>query len=156
MVGARSRSRAERGPMKTNIRLSLYVWTVSALGTGLLVWAMAESRFAHLAGRQPAAFFVLSGFLLLAELRPIPWSRSVDRGDLTASWTFAFAILLLAPLGGALLATAVATFVGDVARRKPIDRCTFNLGQVLLSLGGSAAVLHFAGEANRLSSGGKP
>src|SRR5207248_9691270 len=59
-------------------------------------------------------------------------------------------------LGGALLATAVATLIGDVSQRRAPDRCAFNVGQVLLSLAGSAAVLHLFGEAHRLAAGGRP
>ena len=137
-------------------RLRVYVWMVSAAGAGLLAGSLRATTVHRLLGRQPAAFLALAALLIVAELRPIPWSRSGDRSDLTASWTFAFAILLLAPLGGALLATAVATLIGDLSQRKPASRCFFNLGQVLLSLGGSAAVLHLTGEANRLAGGGGP
>src|SRR4051812_7474187 len=146
----------ERRDMKQSRRLRIYVWTVTALGAALLIVSLRSIPFKHLMGRQPAAFVAMTAFLVLAELRPIPWSRSGDSGDLTASWTFAFAILLLAPLGGALAATAFATLLGDLSQRKSVDRCAFNLGQVLLSLGGSAAILQLTGEANRLANGGKP
>src|SRR3954471_22824494 len=106
-------------------------------------------------GPDRAAFLALGSFLIVAELRPIPWFRNGERGDLTASWTFAFAILLVAPLGGALAVTALATIVGELSQRKRIDRCAFNLGQVMLSLGASAAILHAAGLTGVLANGGR-
>src|SRR5205814_5885991 len=126
-----------------------------ALGVALLVVAVVSTSRDQLLGHDPAAFVALGSFLVLAELRPIPWFRNGERGDLTASWTFAFAILLLAPLGGALAVTALATIVGEVSQRKRIDRCAFNLGQVMLSLGASAAVLHAVGLSGILANGGR-
>ena len=115
-------------------KLAAYVWTIAALGLALLIGAVLTTPVDRLMGQNRAAFIALGSFLIMAELRPIPWFRNGERGDLTASWTFAFAIHLVAPLGGALAVTALATIIGELSQRKRIDRCLFNLGQVMLSL----------------------
>src|SRR5205807_10623094 len=60
--------------------------------------------------------------------------------DMPISWTFAFALLLLAPVG-ALFAMAGASAFGDAIRRKPVVRVAFNAAQMVVSLAVAICVL---------------
>ncbi len=83
-------------------------------------------------GFHPAAFVVFGLLLFASELKPIP--SLTDDTELTASWAFAFTLLLIAPLAGALIAVGLAPIASDLRKRKRLDRTLFNAGQFMLSL----------------------
>ncbi len=120
--------------------LSAYVALVVVGAAAVLVAALADIPAAELAGPRPMLFWLFASLLLITELRPIPW---LTRGgtQVTASWTFACSLLLLAPAGGALLAMATASALGDLRGRKALSRVAFNAGQVTLSMAAGAAAL---------------
>ncbi len=66
--------------------------------------------------------------------------RLHEGSDITISWTFAFALVLLSP-AGALFAMALASALGDAVRRKPPVRVAFNAAQMVVSLGVAVCVL---------------
>jgi hypothetical protein len=79
--------------------------------------------------------------LLGAELRPIKWLRRQDGGEVTASWSFAAALLLMAPPQVSILAIALASAAADLLHRKDAVRVTFNAAQTSLSFAAGAAIL---------------
>ena len=101
-------------------------------------------------GRHPAAAGVFFVGLVVAELKPIKWLRQHEGGEITVSWTFAFALLFVAPAAGALLSIAVASVIGDVAHRKALIRVLFNSAQVTLSLAAGALVMTLSGQRGGL------
>jgi diguanylate cyclase (GGDEF)-like protein len=63
-----------------------------------------------------------------------------EESDITISWTFAFALVLLSP-AGALCAMALASAIGDALGRKRPLRMAFNVAQMVLSLTVAVAVV---------------
>lgn len=123
--------------------VDVYAGLVVVAGAAVLFASVAGTPvdgLAQLAGPRPDLFLIFAGLLLVTELRPIPW---LTRGGarVTASWTFACSLLLLAPAGGALLAMAGATLVGELIARKAPIRVLFNTAQVTLSMASGAATL---------------
>ena len=91
------------------------------------------------------AFWVLVGFVLLGELRPVVASGRVDPEGITLSTAFLFAVLLCWGPQLALLSVLVATLVGEVARRKRLFAAAFNGAQYLLSYAAAWVVLDLFG-----------
>jgi diguanylate cyclase (GGDEF)-like protein len=117
-----------------------YVGGVILLGTTALVVEGVRSRFHDFWGPRPSGFIILAVLLLLSETQPMTFLRLHEGSDITISWTFAFALVLLSP-AGALFAMAGASAFGDTIRRKPPVRTAFNAAQMVLSLAVAVAVL---------------
>jgi len=117
--------------------LALYVGAVVASGAAALIWVQPFASLGEVTWQ--AWFFVTC--MLIVDGRPIPWKGFRESTDFTASWAFAFAVLLLAPAGFALGAVAVASVVGDVTQRRAASRVAFNAMQFTLALGAGAVVL---------------
>jgi diguanylate cyclase (GGDEF)-like protein len=77
----------------------------------------------------------------MGEIRTLKWLKLHDGGEVTASWAFAFALLILPAPAVALGAMALASALGDLVHRKPLQRIAFNAGQTTLALSASAGVL---------------
>ncbi len=124
---------------------SLYVGGVILAGAVVLVLAVLRAVGHDPTGGEPAVFLVLAALLVIGELRPL---RLVDRrfgGEITVTWSFAFGLALLVPLGVALSMLALASAVGDLANRKPARRVAFNSAQLVVSLAIGAGVLDLFG-----------
>src|SRR5205085_5214894 len=121
-------------------RVYLYVAGIIVLGTVALVVAGVSSRLHGVLGLRPSGFIILAVLLFLSEARPMTVLRLHEGSDITISWTFAFALVLLSP-PGALFAMAGASVFGDVIGRKPLIRVAFNAAQMVLSLAVAICVL---------------
>ena len=109
-----------------------HVTTVTLVGVAILVISATGSPLDELPGDYPLAFFIFALLLLLTELRPMLYHT--EGGEVTASWTFAFALVFIAPVAGAVLAASTSTLIADVARSKSIVKSMFNAAQLALSL----------------------
>ncbi len=79
--------------------------------------------------------YLLALMLFVGELRAIPVPRGDDTTDqLTVSSTFATALVLIGPLGLALVVQAVAVALSDRISGVPRRVMLFNIGQYLLTL----------------------
>jgi len=136
-----------------SVALWAYVWAVIAAGAGLLVWVVLTEDFASMAGPHPAAFWIFAVLLTLLELRPVKWLRRQEGGEVTASWAYACALLLLSPSNAAVLCMGAASLLGDLTQRKPVTRALFNASQISLSLGCGALVLSILPYRQALISG---
>ena len=134
--------------------VDLYVTTVVSLAVAVLAslaWLRPHDAFGP--GR-PTWFVVFALLLTAGEVRPIKWLRLDDGGEVTMSWAFAFCLILLGSITGALVAIAIASAIGDLTRRKPVRRVLFNAAQLSLSLGVASAILALAGHRTTLVLGG--
>lgn len=120
---------------------SLYVTGVCAAGIALLVAALVGHVHTAVTTAEPTITWALVGCLLVTELRPVSWLRRTGGAEVTASWTFVFAILLVAPFALALSTLWFASLLGDVLRRKGLVRTLFNASQLVVSLAAGAAAL---------------
>ncbi len=118
-----------------------YVSAVNLAGVALVVWVVLTEDLGSIAGPYPAAFWTFSILLTLLELRPVKWLRRQEGGEVTASWAYACALLLLSPSNAVILCMGAASLLGDLTQRKPPSRALFNASQVSLSLGCGALIL---------------
>jgi diguanylate cyclase (GGDEF)-like protein len=91
------------------------------------------------------AIAVIAIFYVLGEVHSVGWLRRQGGGEVTPGWAFAYALLLFGSPTVALLTTAVATVVPDVARRKGILRGAFNVSQTVISLSTATLLLTVVG-----------
>ena len=127
------------------VRRQAYVAAVIGAGALVLVGSLVALRGHDPTGGEPTVFTLLAALLLIGEMRPMRWLDRRLGGEITVTWSFACALLLLAPLGSALGALVVASVAGDVLSRKPLERLAFNASQLVLSLAAGAAVLDVFG-----------
>jgi diguanylate cyclase (GGDEF)-like protein len=110
----------------------LYTTAVIVAGWIALGWVWAST--AHLGwdllGPQPIIFVIFGGLLLATEMRPMP--DLIGGGEVTASWTFALAMLFMAPPAVTLTIVAVVALTVDLP--KSIEKALFNASQFVLSL----------------------
>jgi diguanylate cyclase (GGDEF)-like protein len=125
---------------KTPKRLAVYVAFVCALGLPALVLGtfgnLDDLLWAHL-----AQFVVFTPLIILGEMIPIRLPRGDNDRELTASKTFALALLLMAGPAAALLAMLIASLVSDARRHSPPWRRAFNVARHSLALAAAAIVL---------------
>ncbi len=117
-------------------------WTAPLFVAGVTLAGVAVVAMGLMTGplhTSPIAWAFV-GCLFLTEFRPVSWIRR-GSAEVTASWTFAFALILIAPVGLALLALWAASFAGDFVRSKGLKRAGFNASQLALSLAAGAATL---------------
>lgn len=121
-------------------RFAMWWWAVVLPGGWLVVRSVATVRVADLAA-VGTGFWLLLGFVVLAELRPVVASTTHDPDGVSLSTAFVFAILLHWGIGLATLTVLLATVVGEVVRGKRLYAAAFNVAQFALAYGVAAAVL---------------
>lgn len=135
-------------------RLPIYLWSMTALGTSLVLAALLTVGDQPLVGDHPVAFLVFLVLLIATELKPMP--SLTDDTELTASWAFAFTLLFIAPLAGALLAVWVTALAADFRGTKAVDRALFNAAQFSLSLASGGAAGSLITDLHLVADGGDP
>jgi diguanylate cyclase (GGDEF)-like protein len=133
--------------------LKLYVAAVTCGAAAIIFATFLHASRSVFIGAKPAAVVIFAVLLVVGEARPLKWLRLNDGGELTASWSFALAILLLDAPAGAILMMAVASVVGDSIHRKPLMRTVFNASQITLALAVAVNLLTLFGQDDELSSG---
>ncbi len=116
-----------------------YWSVVVATGTGLVVYGLSDASRRSLIGAHPGAFWMFTAALLAAELRPLPLPRR-QGGEITVSWAFSFALLLITSATGAALTVLLATGMADLARRKSLSRVLFNATQIAICIYAAAGL----------------
>jgi len=130
----------ERIPLAKPRTFRIYLTVVAVAGAIALAYAVATAASHDVAGGYATGFALLSVLLVLSEARPMSFLRRQAGTDVTISWTFAFALVLLSPPGG-VIAIGVASALGDALRRTAPTRLAFNAAQLILSLSASWLVL---------------
>lgn len=132
-------------------RLSVLMVVTTLAAAVLLVEAFVLLDGSPFYGEHPSAFVLFTLLLFATELRPMP--SLTDDTELTASWAFAFTLLFIAPIAGALLAVAIAPTITDVRKRKAVSRTLFNSAQFTLSLAGGGIAGSMIGDLGSVSAG---
>lgn len=129
--------------------LFAFTWQASVWG-GLLALIWAISRM-HVPGDvQIGALLTLVALALVAELRPVVVPGN-DPYGVVVSDAFVFAILYLYGVGPAIVTQVIVTLCSEVARRKPLWKVLFNLGQYTISLAAAWSVMIVFGETPTLT-----
>ena len=121
-----------------------FVGAVGLIGSLVLLAVVARGDFGAVPSLSMAAF-VVSGLLLISELRPLFTAGTHDTNGVVLSTAFVFAILLRYDLAFALSLQALAVIISDATKRKAIWRTVFNVGQYSLSWGAAWQVMAWCG-----------
>jgi diguanylate cyclase (GGDEF)-like protein len=138
--------------MTKKLRLSLNSFVLLVVlgafaAVGYDTWASkGQSAF----GTRPQVLAIFAVCCLVTELRPLRWLRREEGGQVTASWTFMVALLLVAPALTTVVITAAVVLIGDAVARKPLIKILFNSAQIVICLSLGSAVLEAAGQAQAL------
>ncbi len=132
--------------------LGMYVGVVSILSVSMCLLVAMLAPGEVVARSHVATMIVLLVLLFMGEIRTLKWLSLNDGGEVTASWAFALALLILpAPLA-AIIGMAMASVLGDLAHHKSPLRLLFNAAQTSLSLSLAALVLIASGELGTIAS----
>ena len=125
---------------RTSISVRQYCAGVFAAGVAVILlqlrWLSVTQLTSH-----PLTFAVLAAGVIMAETLPVKIPRRGQEEEITLSTSFTMALLLSAGLGPALIAQCIASVIQDVMSGKPGWRVRFNIGQYILSLSATHAVL---------------
>src|SRR3954466_343701 len=114
--------------------LARYVAAVVVGGCLCLAALIATGGLDLLDARQPELLLLLMGCVVVAELTPLKVVLRASEGEITASNTFAFALLICYGAAPAAVAFALGTIHADGIRRKPPERIAFNAAQYVLTV----------------------
>ncbi|MFN8020138.1 MAG: bifunctional diguanylate cyclase/phosphodiesterase [Acidimicrobiales bacterium] len=128
-------------PASHRTALNLFVASVTIAGIAVSIAVRGLTVHQPLFGPSVPTLVVLCLLLVMGEVRTLKWLKLHDGGEVTASWAFAFALLILPAPTVAVIAMAGASVIGDLVHRKPLQRVAFNGGQTALSLSVAALVL---------------
>ena len=131
---------AHLAPVLRTSPYAIYWWATILFSGSVLLVTAARLRPADLLVVD-VAYWLLVGFVVLGELRPIVGSARTDPDGVNLGTAFVFAILLRWGLDLALVAVVVATLVGEAGRRKPVHAALFNVAQYTLSYLAAGLVL---------------
>ena len=124
--------------------VDVYVLLVSLAGGAVLVWAGGRPSLADASSAR--GFWLFALLLLVGEVFPIAIPRKSGEVEyLTASTTFAIAMLIAYGPAAAILVQVGASVIADLFQRKSAWKVVFNVGQYALSLGAAGVVYHAAG-----------
>ncbi len=126
----------------------LYAPAVATVGLVLLGFTLVVQTPDAVADA-PLLLWVLLACVVLAELLPIRVVLRGQEGELLSSTAVAFAVMISFGPGAAVPALCIGSLVGDVARRKPLDRTAFNVGQYAIALFVAGALMRRVTEVPR-------
>src|SRR5215210_3453039 len=121
--------------------LARYVAAVVAGGIGCLAVLIAAGGLDLLDARRPELLVLVMACAVVAELTPLKVVLRAAEGEITASNTFAFALLICYGAAPAAVAFALGTILADGIRRKPPERIAFNAAQYVLTVAAAGFVL---------------
>src|SRR5215218_10101455 len=121
--------------------LARYVAAVVVGGCLCLAALIATGGLDLLDARHPELLLLLMGCAVVAELTPFQVVLRAAEGEITASNTFAFALLICYGAAPAAVAFALGTILADGIRRKPPERIAFNAAQYILTVTAAGLVL---------------
>jgi signal transduction histidine kinase len=123
-------------------------------GLGVLVWASLTGIGPIL--HVPAAFWLLSAFLIAGEFLNIGIPREHELDEITVSTTFTCAVLIAFGTAPAVLMQVVASVAADVVDRKTPWKSAFNAAQYALSVGAAGATYVLLGGTHTITAASLP
>jgi diguanylate cyclase (GGDEF)-like protein len=132
-VGASPVGQSHRWPSS---RFHVYVYGVIVVGAVSAAVVLAQpGQWAETESRQWLVVGIMSVALVVGELRPIPISRGGDNTDyITISTTFAVALVILGPVGVAIIAQCLAVVLDYFPNRSRPRNLLFNVSQYALTV----------------------
>src|SRR5215212_369824 len=121
--------------------LARYVTAVILGGIACLIVLIASGGLNLLEAERPELLLILMACAVVAELTPLKVVLRASEGEITASNTFAFALLICYGAAPAAVAFALGTILADGIRRKPAERIAFNAAQYVFTVAAAGLVL---------------
>lgn len=136
MSSPRTRKAGGAGRAAPPRRAALVAYIVAVVVGGVAAGAASAATSAgwRAVGSRPGEFLVFAILLTAGELRPLRVRRREGEEEIVTSTVFAFALCLRFGAGPAVVAQATASWVSDLASRKPLRKAAFNVGQYCLTL----------------------
>ncbi len=132
------------GPLLRPGPFAAYWWLTVPLGVAIVARSLGRVEVTQLL-QIDVAYWLLVGFVVLGELRPVVGSSRNDPDGVNLGTAFLFAILLRWGLDLAVLAMALAAVIGELARRKRFYAAAFNVAQYALAYLAAWSVLRLTG-----------
>src|SRR5580693_5380277 len=98
-------------------RVVFYVGAVAGLAAAGLTYDSISS-VGHVYGPDAIAFWLFAACALVTEMLPLRWLAYENSGEVTGSWTFVMAMLLIASPLAAVGATAILFLLADLRSSK--------------------------------------
>jgi diguanylate cyclase (GGDEF)-like protein len=118
-------------------------WWISVVGGLTLVGLALVQTLPNLADAT-LAFWMIAGLLFLFEFFPVIIGSGYDSQGVATSDAFVFATLYLFGPWPAIALISCATLGSEVAKRKPLWKVPYNIGNFALSVGSSALIMELA------------
>jgi signal transduction histidine kinase len=122
-----------------SVKLKGYVWLVATVGVGLLL-GLAVTADWDRSPRELLTIALFAGFVVVGELLVVPIRHRGTVRELTATNTFAYALVLLAGPAIGVVALGLGSVVADLVRRKTPVKIVFNAAQWAIALTAGGAV----------------
>ena len=128
--------RPDRGAQRRLSPFHLYVYGVIVTGFVAASWVLAQpGQWLSVEPGQWQVLGIMTVALVVGELRPIPISRGGDNTDyITISTTFAVALVILGPVGVAVVAQCLAVLLDYIPNRSRPRNLLFNVSQYALTV----------------------
>ncbi|HWE54689.1 MAG TPA: EAL domain-containing protein [Acidimicrobiales bacterium] len=136
--------------------VAVYIVVLAVLATIGAGFDAFGSLGHDLLGSNPGAVWLLAGCALVTEMLPLRWLAFENRGDVTASWTFLMAMLLMASPIVAVALSAGLFLVADLRAGKPMVKVVFNVSNITVAVSLGAVILEGTGQAGALQHPGPP
>jgi len=130
---------------KTSVSRAFVVYVAFTVALAAVVFGAFSWRLGWRLEPLPL-FALLSAFVLIGELLPIPVPRRNGLTTVTISTAFAFAMLLRFGLAPAMWVYVASTVLADAGRRGSPVKVLFNAAQYALAISAAAGVLALAGD----------
>jgi diguanylate cyclase len=140
-------------PRSSRNRFLFVVAFAALVCLGYDAWA---SQGRSLLGPHPVALALFAGCCLVTELRPLRWLRLEEGGQVTASWTFMMALILIGTPAAAIGAASAVVVISDLTSRKSPAKVIFNTAQIIVCMTLGSAALSVGGQGQALLSRGGP
>ena len=127
-------------PVLTAGGFALWWWLVVIAGAAVVVRSVLQVSPEDILAAGPG-YWLLVGFVVLGELRPVVASKRTDPDGVNLATAFLFAVLLVWGFDLAIVSVVLATAIGEAARRKRVFAAVFNISQYTLSYLAAALVL---------------
>jgi diguanylate cyclase (GGDEF)-like protein len=140
-------------PRSSRNRFLILIALAALTCLGYDIWA---SQGRALLGPHPVALGLFAGCCLVTELRPLRWLRLEEGGQVTASWTFMMALILIGTPAAAVGAASSIVLLSDLASRKSPAKVIFNTAQIIVCMTLGSAAFTVGGQGQALLARGGP
>ena len=136
-------------PKQCSRLLHAYVGLTIIAAFAFIGVRLARAGFGAAFGSRPAAVAVFAVLILIAERSPLA-IIGPNEASVTASLTFVFSLMQIAPPATGLTIMATVSILVEVARRRPLARLLFNAAQVSIALLAGYEAFDLLGDPQRL------